>query len=79
MDQANNTENANLKINQYLEDMPPNHDTFSRKKLSKTEVANLKINDQFYKDHDREVHPNDLPPTYIYNNTPSIQINNDDD
>ncbi|QOR65546.1 hypothetical protein IM538_17290 [Cytobacillus suaedae] len=75
MDQANNTENANLKINQYLEDMPrPSQDTFS-----KTEEANLKINNQFYKDHDREVHPNDLPPTYIYNNTPAIQINNDND
>ncbi len=78
MNQKNNTENANLKINQYLEDMP-SQNTLASEKVSKTEDANLKINNQFYKDHDREVHPNDLPPTYIYNNTPAIQINNDDD
>lgn len=78
MDQTHNTENANIKINEYLEDMP-NQDTLLNEKLSKTEEANLKINNQFYKDHDREVHPNDLPPTYINNNTPAIQVNNDDD
>ncbi|MBE4907992.1 hypothetical protein IMZ08_08000 [Bacillus luteolus] len=78
MDQKNNSDNANLKINQYLDDMP-SQSTLASENVSKTEEANLKINNQFYKDHDREVHPNDLPPTYIYNNTPAIQINNDDD
>ena len=70
------TVHANNKINEILEDMPENRTITNKQTLSETEYANIKINDQFY---DQENAANNIAPTYIYNNTPAIKINEDSD
>ncbi|MCA1031760.1 hypothetical protein LCL95_12065 [Bacillus timonensis] len=64
---------ANQKINEYLEDSQTKEVT-SKQRFSEAEVANIKINDQFYD----ESHQINQYPTYINNNTPAIKITGDD-
>lgn len=43
-------------------------------KVNSTTEANLKLNEEFYGDHDQP----DFVPTYLYNNTPAIKITGED-
>ncbi len=65
--------NANMKINDILEDGPSNLGaSLDTEQMSRAEEANHKINEGFNDDGARA---NDIPPTYLYNNTPAIKIN----
>jgi hypothetical protein len=68
------TNEANIKLNQEFVD---NEATSSFEGLSEAERANNAIQEAFYHEKDDDI--NDLPPTYIYNNTPAIKINEDNE
>ncbi|MBM7693733.1 hypothetical protein JOC77_003177 [Peribacillus deserti] len=64
---------ANIKLNAKLED---NKVRASKEGMHEAESANIKIQDAFYgNDEDKQ----DFPPTYIYNDTPSIKVTGDED
>ncbi|RFU64899.1 hypothetical protein [Peribacillus glennii] len=64
---------ANLEINSKLED---NKVRASKEGLTEAQSANERLQEAFYgNDEDK----NDFPPTYIYNNTPSIKVTEDDE
>ncbi|WP_078545622.1 hypothetical protein [Litchfieldia alkalitelluris] len=62
---ANETENANMKINQTLEDSQ------MRTEGHDIEQTNQKLNDEFYEGSDEG---REIAPTYMNNNTPAIRI-----
>lgn len=66
---TNKTNEANLKIDRTLNDMPESQD-YSH--MTKAEIANNKINDG------KDPNKNEITPTYLYNNTPAIKITDND-
>jgi tyrosyl-tRNA synthetase len=68
------TNEANIKLNQELVD---NEVTSSFEGRPEAERANNALQEAFYHEKDDDI--NDLPPTYINNNTPAIKINEDAD
>lgn len=59
---------ANIALNDRLED---GHVHASTEGLSEAESANIKLQEAFYDDSEK----NDIAPTYMNNNTPAIKIN----
>lgn len=59
------TEEANIELNQEM-----NGEKTSLGNQTSTEEANMKLNRHFNADH----HPEEITPTYLYNNTPAIKV-----
>ncbi|MBD8069163.1 hypothetical protein [Bacillus sp. PS06] len=66
MSNQEQTNEANIKLNQTLEDSAVHTNATS------IESTNEKLNHAFYEGDDRA---EDIAPTYMYNNTPAIKIN----
>lgn len=73
MDRRNDeeTEQANRKLNEELDDGREPADVLDENNLTETEQANLEINERLdATDQDRTT----SPKTYMYNNTPAIDV-----
>lgn len=73
---TNNAEEANMKINQKFDSDTQGETEDSNDQPSETNRVNEKINEEIDsagKDSDK------IPPTYLYNNTPAINISKNKD
>ena len=59
---------ANIELN---EKMNEDNGTSHKRKVSSVTEANMAIQEEFYGKNNKE----DVLPTYLYNNTPAIKIN----
>ncbi|WP_394235348.1 hypothetical protein [Niallia oryzisoli] len=65
---------ANIKLNQELDDNSKRPHRSGNAEVSSTTEANLKIQDAFY----NEENSDGIIPTYLNNNTPAIKITGKD-